>query len=72
MSKKGISAKDEPINNHKESAHSVKITVSEDTKNLLLNGCKEEFLTHHPELKGMKLTENFLVRQIFEHYLRSP
>lgn len=74
MVKEDKSSKAEPINNidNSESKYSSRLTVSDSTKNLICNRCKTEFLTHHPEFVGMKITENFIVRQIAEHYLRSP
>ncbi len=72
---KRVSEKDTPISNGEQSnekTYSVKLTVSESTKKLICNECKEEFIKHHPELKGMKITENLIVRQIAEHYIRSP
>lgn len=71
MEKKSI--KNEPINHEDETKHRcyVKVTVSPSTKQLLMS-CIPEFLEHHPELKGMHMTENFITRQIIEHYLRSP
>ena len=74
MVKEDKSPKAEPINNidNTESKYSSRLTVSDSTKNLICNGCRKEFLIHHPEFEGMKLTENFIVRQIAEHYLRSP
>ena len=71
MEKKGI--KGVLINHEDNNKHKcyVKITVSPSTKDLVMS-CISEFLEHHPELKGMKITENFITRQIAEHYKRSP
>lgn len=72
---KQVSSKDSPITNGEEShgkSYSVKLTVSESTKSMVVEECKKEFLTHHPEIKGMKITENFIVRQLAEFYLKSP
>ena len=74
MTKK-VSSKDAPITNGEtsnEKTYSVKLTVSESTKKLINEDCKEEFIKHHPELKGMKITENFIVRQIADFYLKEP
>lgn len=74
MVKQEVSSKSEPINNidSNEKKYSSRLTVSQKTKDIICNECKKEFLTHHPEFEGMKLTENFIIRQIAEHYLRSP
>ncbi len=73
---KKVSNKDEPIDNGDESSseksYSVKLTVSSSTKNLVVEHCIKEFLNHHPELKGMKITENFIVRQLAQFYLKEP
>lgn len=67
------SKKDSPIENGiPEKCYKVRLTVSKNTKNLIMNECKGEFLKHHPEIKGMKITENFIVRQIAEFYLKEP
>ena len=70
-----VNGKDAPISNGEEStekSYSFKLTVSESTKKLIMEECKKEFCLHHPELKGMKITENFIVRQIAEFYLKEP
>lgn len=72
MEKKGTK-KEVPItngNDPSEKSYSAKLTVSKSTKELIVNSCKKEFLNHHPELEGMKITENLIVRQIAEFYLR--
>lgn len=73
---KKVSNKDEPIDNGNESSseklYSVKLTVSPSTKKIVTEDCIQEFLSHHPELKGMKITENFIVRQLAQFYLKEP
>lgn len=74
MSKR-VSGKDAPIQNGEEpheKTYSVKLTVSESTKKLITEDCKNEFLKHHPELQGMKITENFIIRQLADFYLKEP
>lgn len=66
------SSKDEPITTHQSNTCRVKLTISSETKEKLMNECVKEFLIHHPELKGMKITEEFIARQVIEHYLRAP
>tara|TARA_R100001530_G_scaffold129397_1_gene99697 strand:- start:1194 stop:1409 length:216 start_codon:yes stop_codon:yes gene_type:complete len=71
MTEKSI--KDAPIINSVISNKCrVKLTVTPETKSMLKNECIEEFMIHHPELKGMNITEEFMVRQVIEHYLRTP
>ena len=65
------SIKDEPVTNDIDNKCRVKLTVSKSTKQLVLD-CIPEFLIHHPEMEGMKMTENFITRQIAMHYKRTP
>ena len=71
MSKSSI--KDELAENNGTSNNKcyVKLTVSPETKKMLLS-CIPDFLEHHPEMKGMKITENLIVMQIADHYKKSP
>ncbi len=66
--------KNDPIENDSslQKCYRVRLTVSESTKDMVMNECREEFIRHHPELKGMKITENFIIRQIAEFYLKEP
>ena len=53
-----------------------KMSVKETTKKLIVVDFKKQFLSEHPEMIGMKLTEDFLLHQIvnealkvqYEHY----
>lgn len=47
---------------------SARLTVSKETKELLKE-VKEEYLNHHPEMEGARLTENHLVYQTFAYYI---
>lgn len=66
------SSKDAPVVKSNGNKCRVKLTVSLETKSLLMHECVKEFMEHHPELKGMNMTEEFITRQIIEHYLNSP
>ena len=66
------SSKDSLIEKPVSNKCRVKLTVSPETKEKLMNDCVKEFLIHHPELKGMNITEEFIEIQIIEHYLRAP
>ena len=48
----------------------VNLSVSPKNKGLLLDNCKNEFLFHNPKFNGMKLTQDFLLGKIIEHYLK--
>ena len=64
------SSKDVPVTNSVDNKCRVKITVSRESKKLMMNEGIKEFLNHHPEMKGFNITEAFIFRQIVEHYLR--
>ena len=66
------SSKDEPITQSNDNKCRVKLTVSPETKRGIMTDCFKEFLEHHPELAGMNITEEFMVRQLKDHYLRTP
>ncbi len=57
----------EEINERKYTA---RLACSESTKKLILNDCIEDFLSHHPELSGINVTQNMILRQIAEYYLK--
>ncbi len=69
MVKKSI--KSETIINDYEKKSRVKLTVSPETKDLVMN-CIPIFLKYHPEMEGMNITENFIVKQIALYYERGP
>ena len=33
--------------------------------------CKELFLKHHPEMRGMKLSDSFMLCKVIEFYLKA-
>jgi len=47
------------------------IVVDEDTYNLIMGDCLNEFLEHHPDFEGMKLTQNFILKKIVDYYLNN-
>ena len=56
----------EEINERK---YSTRLACSESTKKLIMKDCIEDFLSHHPELSGINVTQNMILRQIAEYYL---
>jgi hypothetical protein len=50
-------------------SYSAKLTCSEYNKNRLMNECKITFLKYHPEFDGMKLTQEFLLTKVLDHYI---
>jgi len=47
-----------------------KLSCSKSTKKLIMQDCIKEFLRHHPELKGMNITQNIILRNMAEFYLK--
>ena len=47
------------------------LLVDYETYDMITKNCVEEFLNHHPEFIGMKLTQSFIIRKIAEFYLNS-
>lgn len=47
-----------------------KISIKQDTKKKFKK-CYDEFLLHHPEFKKMFLTEDFMIDQICDYYLKT-
>ena len=52
-----------------ERKYSTRLACSESTKKLIVKDCIEDFLSHHPELSGINVTQNMILRQIAEYYL---
>lgn len=46
-----------------------KFNCHNNTKELIMNDCKESFLKHHPEMKGIHLSENFILYKLAMFYL---
>lgn len=49
--------------------HSQRIICSKYNKDRLKEDVREEYLKHHPEMKDVKLSENFLVTKLIDYYL---
>lgn len=45
------------------------LSVKKETQLLLRNEVKDEFLKHHKEMRGIKLTDDYLVKKIIDYYL---
>ena len=70
--KKDSSEKSE-YHNHEEineRKYSTRLACSESTKKLIMEDCIKDFLSHHPELSGINVTQNMILRQIAEYYLK--
>lgn len=55
-----------------EKKYKVHLTCSKETADAIMKNCVKEFLEHHPDFEGMKISQGFILKQIAEHYLRSP
>ncbi len=47
------------------------MVCSPTTKSLIVENCVEEYLKHHPEMKGFTVTHEHILRQLAEFYLKS-
>ncbi len=45
------------------------IKVELNDEKILMNECKQLFLSHHPEMKGMRITRAFMFKKIITYYL---
>lgn len=46
------------------------IRISQDNQSRLRSECRELFLDHHPEMKGLTITDEFIVTKIIDFYLK--
>lgn len=47
-----------------------KLSIHKSTKKLVMVDCRRAFLRDHPEFEGKNITQNHMVRQLAEFYLR--
>ena len=52
-----------------EKQYSERLSCSKTTKKLILNDCIKEYLVYHPELKGLRITQSFILSKIARHYV---
>jgi len=48
------------------------LNVSKECFLLFRNECKGEFIKHHPELKGTRITDDQLLNRIVQFYIKTP
>ena len=48
----------------------VNLGVRPETKKRLVDNCKKEYLHHHPEMKGIPLSQDFLLGKVIDFYLK--
>ena len=47
----------------------VHMTCTRNTRDSIMKECVEEFLRHHPEMRGMKITQSFMLEKLRLFYL---
>lgn len=52
--------------------YKIHLTCSKKTADMIMQDCAREFINHHPDFEGMKLSQGFMLKKIAEHYLNSP
>lgn len=50
----------------KKHAH---LVVHQDTKDILLKDCVEEYLYHHPEMDGVFISHDYILKKVVDYYL---
>ncbi len=60
------------MSNDLDKNYTEKISCSKETKKLLEKYCVELYMDNHPEMKGKKITQGHIMRQVVEFYLREP
>lgn len=48
-----------------------KLSCSQETKELLKVNCIALFRSHHPELDGFHISEEYILRQVIKFYLEA-
>jgi hypothetical protein len=43
--------------------------ISDELNDKLMRQCVDEFLSHHPEFKGYRITRTFMLQKIVDYYL---
>ena len=47
-----------------------RLVVRDETKTLLMGECKTEFLKHRPHLREINITQDMVLKEICQFYLR--
>lgn len=47
----------------------IRIAVKDRDK--LMNECVEIFLKAHPEMRGMKITQDFMIKKVIRYYIET-
>lgn len=46
-----------------------RLVCSSETKILILNDCKEEYLRHHPEMRKVPISQEKILYEVARYYL---
>lgn len=53
-----------------EKGYSHRLVVSKETFDLITKQCREEILDNNPDLEGMYMSHNFIVKRIGKFFMR--
>ena len=48
----------------------IHLICSPKVRDCIMIDCKREFLEHHPEFKGMRITQNFMLQKLVDFFLK--
>jgi len=48
-----------------------KLCVSEETYDLIMTDCVNEFLENNPKVRDIKVSQDYIVKRIGKHYLNT-
>lgn len=60
----------EKLNNHQRTKRH--LVCNDEVFKLITVQCVREYLNHHPEMEGAKLSQNHILKQIATHYITAP
>ena len=49
-----------------------RVVCSKETKETIMEECVKIFLKHHPEMKGIKITQEKIMYEISRFYITAP
>lgn len=60
---------DKPLNNnHRVKRH---LVCSDEVFKSIVEDCMREYIKHHPEMEGAKISQNHILKQISNYYLQN-
>lgn len=48
----------------------VRLAISTETRDLLIDKCKKEYLNHHPEMMHIHITQDKILFEVCSFYMR--